>query len=63
MQPFWDKQADMGKIFRNFAPADVKKEGSGFDLPLAIGQLAAVSNVLTDYKGIDSNLDRSTWGE
>ena len=42
----------------NFAPADVKKEGSGFDLPLAIGQLAAVSSVLDDFKGIERNLDR-----
>ena len=29
----------------NFAPADVKKEGSGYDLPLAIGQLAAAKIV------------------
>lgn len=42
----------------NFAPADVKKEGSGFDLPLAIGQLAAVSGVLKEYEGIDRNLER-----
>ena len=26
----------------NFAPADVRKEGSGYDLPLAIGMLAAL---------------------
>ena len=29
------------QITVNFAPADVKKEGSGYDLPLAIGLLAA----------------------
>lgn len=28
----------------NFAPADVRKEGSGFDLPLAIGQLLAAAD-------------------
>ena len=28
----------------NFAPADVRKEGSGFDLPLAIGQLCAATD-------------------
>lgn len=42
----------------NFAPADVKKEGSGFDLPLAIGQLSAVSEVLTDYAPLKQGLDR-----
>ncbi len=29
----------------NFAPADVRKEGSGYDLPLAIGMLAACREV------------------
>ena len=29
------------KITVNFAPADVRKEGSGYDLPLALGLLAA----------------------
>ena len=29
------------KIVVNFAPADVRKEGSGYDLPLALGILAA----------------------
>lgn len=33
----------------NFAPADVKKEGSGFDLPLAIAQLAALAPVLSEF--------------
>ena len=32
----------------NFAPADVKKEGSGYDLPLAIGLLAAGNLLPTD---------------
>ncbi|MBN2542374.1 YifB family Mg chelatase-like AAA ATPase [bacterium] len=31
----------VGKIVINLAPADVKKEGSGFDLPIAIGILSA----------------------
>ena len=31
----------MGKTTINLAPADVKKEGPSFDLPIAIGMLAA----------------------
>lgn len=42
----------------NFAPADVKKEGSGFDLPLAIGQLCALSTILTDFAGIANGIER-----
>src|SRR6266403_6221748 len=30
-----------GRTTRNLAPADVKKEGPSFDLPIAIGMLAA----------------------
>ncbi len=33
------------RITINLAPADVKKEGSGFDLPMAIGILAAAGTV------------------
>ncbi|WKZ68536.1 MAG: YifB family Mg chelatase-like AAA ATPase [Melioribacteraceae bacterium] len=33
------------KVTINLAPADVKKEGSAFDLPIAIGILAALENV------------------
>jgi len=33
------------KIVINLAPADVKKEGSGFDLPIAIGILAASEQI------------------
>ncbi len=33
------------RITINLAPADVKKEGSGFDLPMAIGILAAAETV------------------
>ncbi len=32
----------------NMAPADLRKEGSGYDLPLAIGILAAIGDVKTD---------------
>lgn len=32
----------------NFAPADVRKEGSGYDLPLAIGLLASLGRINTD---------------
>ena len=33
----------------NMAPADLRKEGSGYDLPLAIGLLAAMGKVKTDH--------------
>jgi len=36
------------RITINLAPADVKKEGSGFDLPMAIGILAAAGTVKPD---------------
>lgn len=32
----------------NMAPADLRKEGSSYDLPLAIGILAAIGKVKTD---------------
>ena len=35
----------------NFAPADVRKEGSGYDLPLAIGILASLKRIPTDKLG------------
>ncbi|MCF0245124.1 MAG: YifB family Mg chelatase-like AAA ATPase, partial [Bacteroidaceae bacterium] len=35
----------------NMAPADLRKEGSGFDLPLAIGILAANSDIQSDKLG------------
>lgn len=34
------------KITANFAPADVRKEGSGFDLPLAIGVLISTGQLV-----------------
>ncbi|TDI86011.1 MAG: magnesium chelatase, partial [Caldithrix sp.] len=41
------------RITINLAPADVKKEGSAFDLPIAVGVLAAMGQVspeqLQDY--------------
>ncbi len=40
-----------GEITVNMAPADLKKEGSGFDLPLAIGLLAANSSIVVDNLG------------
>src|SRR5450755_2023345 len=38
----------MGKTTINLAPADVKKEGPTFDLPIAIGMLAASEQIETD---------------
>ncbi len=36
------------KITINLAPADIKKEGSAFDLPIAIGLLSAIGTVQKD---------------
>ena len=36
----------------NLAPADIKKEGSGYDLPLAIGILAANGKVTDEISPI-----------
>jgi len=35
----------------NLAPADIRKEGSAFDLPITIGLLAATGHVMPDYLG------------
>ena len=37
------------KITVNLAPADIKKEGSAFDLPIAIGLLSANGIIKTDF--------------
>ena len=42
----------------NFAPADVKKEGSGFDLPLAIGQLCAAADEKPAFKAVAKEIGR-----
>ena len=38
----------MGKTTINLAPADVRKEGPSFDLPIAIAMLAASEQIETD---------------
>src|SRR5512135_93986 len=38
----------LGRTTINLAPADVKKEGPSFDLPIAVGMLAASEQVETD---------------
>lgn len=38
----------MGRTTINLAPADVKKEGPSFDLPIAVGMLAATEQLETD---------------
>jgi magnesium chelatase family protein len=38
----------MGKTTVNLAPADIKKEGPSFDLPIALGILAASEQIKTD---------------
>jgi len=39
------------RVTVNLAPADIKKEGSGFDLPIAVGILAATGQILRDSFG------------
>lgn len=39
------------KVVVNLAPADLRKEGSGFDLPIAVGILAATEQVAADMLG------------
>jgi len=55
----------IGEITINLSPADIRKEGSGYDLPLAIGILAAhnkvADNLLSQYMmigelGLDGQL-------
>jgi magnesium chelatase family protein len=41
----------LGRTTINLAPADVKKEGPSFDLPIAIGMLAASEQMETDQLG------------
>jgi len=41
----------MGRTTINLAPADVKKEGPSFDLPIALGMLAASEQLETDQLG------------
>ncbi|HWR82564.1 MAG TPA: magnesium chelatase domain-containing protein, partial [Candidatus Deferrimicrobium sp.] len=36
------------RVTINLAPADIKKEGSAFDLPMAVGILAATGQILRD---------------
>ncbi|MBU1342052.1 MAG: YifB family Mg chelatase-like AAA ATPase [Proteobacteria bacterium] len=38
----------MERLVVNLAPADVKKEGTGFDLPIAIGILVASKRIVSD---------------
>jgi len=38
----------IGRTTINLAPADIKKEGPSFDLPIAIGMLAASEQIETD---------------
>lgn len=38
----------MADLTINLSPADIKKEGSGYDLPLAVGILASIENLKSD---------------
>jgi magnesium chelatase family protein len=41
----------MGRTTINLAPADMKKEGPSFDLPIALGIIAALDDMKTDLLG------------
>lgn len=41
-------QLNMKQVVVNLAPADVKKEGSGFDLPITVGVLVALGKLSAD---------------
>ena len=47
------------KLVVNLAPADIKKEGSAYDLPIAIGVLASTGQLKTD----DLEKIIYTWGK
>ncbi len=38
----------IGRLTINLAPADIKKEGPSFDLPIAIGMLAATEEIIAE---------------
>ena len=44
------------KIVINMAPADIRKEGSSYDLTIAIGILAASEQIKNDKRVIDAYL-------
>lgn len=44
-----EKRFSGKKIVVNLAPADLRKEGSGFDLPIAVGILAAMEQVEQEH--------------
>lgn len=48
------------KIVINLAPADVRKNGSGYDLPIAVGILAASEQ--KHFPGLDKYLIMGSWG-
>ena len=43
------------KLVINFAPADIRKEGSYYDLPIALGILAAPTNFRRTFQGLFDN--------
>jgi magnesium chelatase family protein len=51
------------KVTVNLAPADVRKEGSGFDLPIAIGILCETEQVKPDMLGDYLFAENYLWTE
>ncbi|MCP4461059.1 MAG: YifB family Mg chelatase-like AAA ATPase [Cytophagales bacterium] len=45
---FFDYRMPRQKVVVNLAPADIKKEGSSYDLPIALGILKASEQMMTD---------------
>ena len=49
------------KVVVNLAPADLRKEGAGFDLPIAVGILAAMCEVSGDSMRRCRWMPRQLW--
>ena len=50
------------RITVNLAPADIKKEGTGFDLPMALGILTATRLIpVPDWNATDPQIPKSVW--
>lgn len=48
----------IGRLIINLAPADLRKEGPVYDLPIAVGQLVAAGVIRPDVAGRDDRPDR-----
>ena len=47
----------IGRLIINLAPADLRKEGPVYDLPIAVGQLVAAGVIRPDTAGVGDRID------